>query len=196
MKFILPIIFILIAILTFIFGVNPYYKEVSLIRSDIDVYNTALSNSTNLQKTQDSLLLAYNEITKVDKDRLNEFLPSSVNNIQLILEVERIANLHNMPIKDLKFENIKKEVDPTDSKTIVSEASTDNTPYGVFPLQFSTEGNYDSFIAFLKDLEYNLRLINIKSVSFTVPVDNGKITPGVDPNVYEYVLKVEAYWLK
>ena len=196
MRLILPIIFILIAVLTFIFGVNPYYKQVSVLRSDIDIYNAALSNSTNLQKTQDALLKAYSEISQADKDRLGNFLPSSVNNIQFILEIERIANLHNMPVKDIKFETLKKDVDPNNSKIIVSEVSADNKPYGVFPIEFTTEGDYNSFLLFLKDLESNLRLVDVKSISFTVPEDNGKLVAGVDPNVYRYVLKIETYWLK
>ena len=175
MKLIMPIILILAAVLIFIFGVNPYYQDVKAMKSDIDVYNAALSNSTNLQKTQDTLLNAYTQISQEDKDRLGSFLPSSVNNIQFILEIERIANLHGMPIKDFKFDTVKKDTTtPVDTNTIISEAPKDNRQYGVFPIEFTTEGNYDSFVLFLKDLEYNLRLVDVKSVSFTVPDSNIK----------------------
>ena len=195
MKFILPIIFILIAVLTFIFGVNPLYGDVSALRSEIDVYNTALNNSTNLQKTQDSLLQAYREISQSDKDRLDSFLPNSVDNIKFILEIEHVANLHSMPIKDIKFETIKKVI-PAASNTIISDNSLDAKPYGIFPIEFTTEGDYASFLLFLKDLEHNLRLADVRSISFTVPVDSVKPIPGVNPNTYSYTLKVETYWLK
>jgi len=196
MKLIIPIVLILISIATFIFGVNPLYKDVAVLKTDIAVYNKALSSSTELQKTEDNLITAYNEIKQSDKDRLNNFLPNSVNNIQFILEIERIASLHNMPIKDIKFESVKKDATPTNTNTIVSEDTTVRLPYGVFPIEFSTEGSYDSFVLFLKDLEYNLRLADVKSVSFTVPDPNIKAAVGVDPNVYQYSVKVETYWLK
>ncbi len=196
MKLILPILLILISIITFIFGVNPWYKDVSALKADIVVYNKALDNSTELQKTEDTLIKAYNEIKQSDKDRLNNFLPSSVNNIQFILEIERIANLHNMPIKNIKFESVKKDSTPKNTNTIVSDEGADSRPYGVFPIEFTTEGNYDTFVLFLKDLEYNLRLADVKSVSFTVPDPSVKAIAGVDPNVYQYLLKVETYWLK
>lgn len=200
MKLIFPILFTLLSVAAFIFGVNPFYKDVKSLRSDIIVYNTALSNSTNLQKTEDSLIKAYNEIRNEDKDRLSKFLPSTVNNIQFILEIERIANLHNMPIKDIKFQTMKKNATPENSNIVVSETEEDNRPYGVFPIGFTTEGDYDSFVSFLKDLEYNLRLIDVKSVSFSIPdpaVTNikGAETP-VDSNIYKYSLEVETYWLK
>jgi hypothetical protein len=196
MKFILPILFILLSVLTFVFGVNKFYKEVSALKSDIVVYNTALDNSTNLQKTEDSLIKAYNEIKQEDKDRLGNFLPSAVNNIQFVLEIERIANLHNMPIKDIRFQSIKGDNVSADSKVVVSAASNDNRPYGVFPVDFTTEGTYEAFILFLKDLEYNLRLVDVKSVSFSVSDISDKMSPGTDPNTYRYSLKIETYWLK
>lgn len=185
------------SVAVFFLAVDPFYKEVSALRGDTAVYDTALSNSTNLRKTEDSLIKSYNEIRDEDKERLEKFLPSSVNNIQFILEIERIANLHNMPVKDIKFEpNRKSTVAAAGSNTIVSSVSTDNRPYGVFPIEFSTEGKYDAFVLFLKDLETNLRLVDIKSISFAVPNNNGKMINGEDPNVYKYTVKVETYWLK
>lgn len=196
MKLLLPILFIIISALAFIFGVNPFYNEVSTLRSDIAVYNAALDNSTNLQKTEDTLLKTFNEIKQSDKDRLDKFLPNSVNNIQFILEVERIANLHNMPIRDLKFEPMRKDASTLGSNTVVSSVSNDNRPYGVFPIEFTTEGDYDTFVLFLKDLETNLRLVEVKSINFIVPNNTGKIIEGTNPNIYKYSMKVETYWLK
>ena len=104
-----------------------------------------------------------------------------------------------MPIKNVKFQAEK----ISDAKTtangnttiVTSNDPSANLPYGSFPIEFTTESDYDTFVLFLKDLEHNLRLVDIKSISFTVPqVD--KFTPGVDPNIYIYNLKVETYWLK
>ncbi len=196
MKFIFPIIAIIASILIFIFFINPKYNEITLLKTDIQDYNKALDNSTALQKTEDSLLTSYNQIKQEDKDRLSDFLPSSVNNIQFILEIERIASLHNMPIKDIKFETVKNDAAPANTNLVVSSVSKDNLPYGVFPIEFSTDGSYDKFVPFLKDLEYNLRLVDIKSMSFLVPDTSGKLAAGVDPNSYHYIIKAETYWLK
>lgn len=196
MKLILPTLFILASIVIFALFTNPTYKKVTALRSDITTYSKALNNSNDLQKKEYSLISKYNEIKQLDKERLNNFLPDTVNNIQFILEVERIASLHGMPIKDIKFDPIKKDSTPTDPNMIVAETEIDSRPYGVFPIEFTTEGKYDTFIPFLKDLEYNLRLIDVKSVSFTVPDADPKNSQGVDPNVYSYKVKVETYWLK
>jgi hypothetical protein len=58
-------------------------------------------------------------------------------------------------------------------------------------MEFVIEGRYDTFLAFLRDLELNLRLVDIKAISFQVPT---QATFGSD--IYSYTLKVETYWLK
>ena len=191
MKLILPFLFIVISVLAFIFGVNPWYNEVSALRTDILAYNTALDNSTELQKTEDGLIKTYNGIKQSDKERLNNLIPDSVDNIQFILEIEHIANLHYMPIRDIKFDAIRKS---SSNGNIVAEVGVDAKPYGVFPLEFTTEGSYSTFVLFLKDLESNLRLVDVKTISFTVP--DPKSNNGLDSNIYKYSVKVETYWLK
>ncbi len=198
MKLLFPILFTLMAVATFILGVNPLFNDVKVIKADITKYNTALSNSTNLQKTEDALIKSYNEIKNEDKDRLNKLLPNTVNNIQFILEIERIANLHNMPIRDVKFEAKNKDNTPIGENIVTSDNPEDEKPYGVFPIKFSTEGDYDSFLSFLRDLERNLRLVDIKSISFSIsdPSAANVLKESLNPNSHRYLLEVETYWLK
>ncbi len=197
MKLLFPILFTLMAVATFILGVNPLFNSVKDLKVDIAKYNTALSNSTNLQKTEDALIKSYNEIKNEDKDRLNKLLPGTVNNIQFILEIERIANLHNMPIRDVKFDPKNKDNTPIGESVIASDNPEDDKPYGIFPISFSTEGDYDSFVSFLRDLEHNLRLVDIKSISFSVSDPTSSILKeSLNPNSYRYLLEVETYWLR
>ena len=202
MRFLFPLSFVLISIVLFFSIVDPLYKETSRLRSDVSTYNTALGNSTELQKARDSLVDTYKNIKPVDKERLEHFLPNTVNNIKFILEVERIANIHSMPIRNIKFDPQKVQDTKitangaTSTVVIASNNPSDARPYGVFPIEFTTEGTYDQFSLFLKDLEYNLRLVDVKSVSFVVPPPQAKPGEGQDPNVYTYTLKVETYWLK
>jgi hypothetical protein len=201
MKFIFSISLIIISAILFFTIANPLYGDVTQLRGDVALYNAALSNSTDLQKTRDSLLNVYKNIRQEDKDRLEKFLPNTVNNIRFILEIERIANLHNMPIKNIKFDPKKAEVaKPTGQEGVVANTLiTSNDPlnsqaYGVFPIEFVTEGDYNTFALFLRDIEHNLRLVDIKSINFIVP--DATPVPGVNPNIYTYTLKVETYWLK
>lgn len=196
MRFLFPLSLILIAGILFFAVVNPMRAEVAKLQSDVLIYNTALDNSTELQKTRDDLVDVYKNIKQEDKDRLSHLLPNTVNNIRFILEIEQIANLHSMPIENIKFqaqESIPEAPKGTNGTVITSNNPMQSLPYGVFPVEFTTTGSYEAFGQFLQDIERNLRLVNVKSVSFTTPTQQQAVT---DPNTYTYLLKVETYWLK
>lgn len=199
MKLLFPIASLLISGTLFFAVVSPLYKDVSGLRNEVTAYNSALDNATYLQKTQDSLLDQYKNIKDTDKLRLENFLPNTVNNIEFILELEQIANLHNMPLKNIKFEtpktNEKVVAKPQTTSMLMPTTSASNTAYGTFAIEFTTEGTYSSFASFLKDVEHNLRLVDIKSISFTTPPPPSKGDVS-DPNIYTYTLKVDTYWLK
>lgn len=202
MKLITPILFLIVAIVIFFVAIDPLYGEIKQLNTDVSTYNTALNNSTELQKTRDSLIDTYKGVKTEDKSRLEHFLPNTINNIELILEIEKIANLHGMPIGDIKFETTSLESNNqqastgTDSTIVASSSHNDNLSYSVFPMEFNVEGRYDTFVEFLKDLELNLRLVDIKSISFSVPPPSNSSGNVTDPNIYSYTLKIETYWLK
>jgi hypothetical protein len=201
MKILFPISLLLISGILFFLIVDPLFVSVKQLKNDVSTYNLALNNSTELQKVRDSLLEKYRNISNEDKEKLNNFLPNTVNNIKFILEIEQIANLHSMPLKNIKFEDKQQQSDienkiVSGSNMIVSNNEEDSLPYGTFPIEFITEGRYDAFTLFLKDLERNLRVMDIQSISFVVPQPVAKPDVGYDPNVYSYTLKVETYWLK
>jgi len=182
----------LICVTLFITVVGPLYNNVSQLRIDVATYNAALANSNYLEKAQDALLGQYKNIQEDDRVRLEHFLPSSINNIEFILEIEQIANLHNMPIKDINFDSANTGEASPSSNTATATDPSSNKPYGTFPVEFTISGSYDSFESFLKDLEQNLRLIDVQSVSFSVP-DATKDNPNP---TYDFTLKVNTYWLK
>jgi hypothetical protein len=201
MKLFLPTSFIIISIILLLTVVNPYYKDVSSLRDAISAYNLALDNSSNLQKTQDSLSEKYKDIKQSDKDRLSHFLPNTVNNIEFILEVEKIASLHNLQIDNIKFETDQSQ--NASSSASISPNNTSNLSYGVFPLEFTVDADYNTFLLFLKDLELNLRLVDVQSISFTSPSSISSPTGSTgttgnqkDSNIHTYSLKVQTYWLK
>lgn len=199
MKLISSILFIIISVVLFFVLIDPLYAGVKQLRTDVSTYNTALNNSTELQKTRDSLIDTYKNVKTEDKDRLTHFLPNTIGNIELILEIEKIANLHGMPIGNIRFDtnNLENQSATNTGNVVVAETNpTDYLPYGIFPMEFIIEGKYDTFVTFLKDLEHNLRLVDVRSISFDVPAP--VITQGgtIDNNIYSYTLKVETYWLK
>lgn len=207
MRNITSIIFIVISIAVLFVLANPIYSNIRKIKSDIVVYDTALSNATNLQKTRDTLLKNYKSISKDDAERLNHFIPNTVDNIQLILQIQKIAQKYSLVLRNIKFDSptSDKNTQNQQQKSINVSSTKDSLPYGEFNLEFSVDAKYGDFKSFVKDLEYNIRLLNIKNISFNVPAQSDKTVKPYDPNspfeindpnVYSYALKIETYWLK
>lgn len=199
MKNIISIIFI-IASITAIFTIGKNFNnELKDVQKEVKDYNVALTNSTQLEKTRDSLLESFNKVTQEDKKRLNNFLPNNANNIELILEIQKIASENNVILKDIKFETatLMEDGENLDTNNNLNKNQESLLPYNIFNLDFSISGSYESFLSFLKGLENNLRLINIKGISFSSIEPTTKLKDSnINKNNYKFDLKVETYWLK
>lgn len=198
MRFVTPIILIGISIALFFMFANPFYNEISLAKMEIASYDEALNNEKTLESERDKLVAKYNTINVDDLTKIQKLLPSGVDNIRLILEIGKIASPYGMVLKDVKYNATDATASDT-SGTIIRGGGAENTPtnYGIFNLEFSTTGSYPNFISFTKDLESNLRIVDISSVSFSS--DAGGTGPGAktsSSDIYTYNFKIKTYWLK
>lgn len=207
----MPIILIGVSV-TIFFGVsNRFYTDLLKLREQAESYDAALSNSKDLANARDILTAKYNAIDPLNLDRLQKLLPQNVDNIRLILEIEQLASPYNMVLKDIKYSPQKDE-----TKTTTGSSQT-NTPktgsgtvqggglaqatskdYGVWDLEFSTTGTYNNFLNFTRDLENNLRVVDISSINFSSNTSTGTNTTPVPPSLesYKYDFKIKTYWLK
>src|SRR3989338_2229285 len=194
-RFILPIILKGIAFTGFFVFTNPLYKNISLERERITSYNEALDNSKALEAERDKLTQKYNSFDPEDLSRLQKLLPDSVDNIRLILEIEKIASPYGMVLKDVKYDATSKDT-PISQASGATQAVKNSTgkDYSVWNLEFSIQGTYNNFTNFVKDLENNLRVVDISSIQFSSNAGAG-ISPSLSES-YKYSFKIKTYWLK
>lgn len=197
-RFILPIILIGIALSLFVMFVNPIYNDISLLRKEVVSYDDALNNSKKLENARDELTAKYNAISVDNLTKLQKFLPGNVDNIRLILEIEQIALPYGMALSNVKY-NIN-DADITSNNTGQIQGGVivkpGNKDYGVFDLEFSTSGTYNNFINFTKDMESNLRMVDIVSVAFSSDFNMNINTKTSSSEIYKYDFKIRTYWLK
>jgi len=193
-RFIIPIILIGISIALFFTFTKPLYGDIVLLREEVTAYHEALNNSKALENERDKLTQKYNAIGGENLDRLQKLLPEGVDNIRLVLEIEKLATPYGMVLRDVQYDTIQQDTLPTGPGVIQGEAVNQNLrkDYGVWNLEFSAEGTYNNFINFLKDLENNLRIVDITSVSFS----SNNAGPNILSDVYKYNFRIKTYWLK
>ncbi len=88
----LPILFILIAIGLFFGYVNPTYTgPVAELREEIRSYDNALAAAKQFQEKEQQLIAARSSLPLEGVGRVEAFLPDSVDNVQLILDLNALA---------------------------------------------------------------------------------------------------------
>jgi len=199
-KYILPSILIIVAITGFFMFINPYYNDISAYKTQIASYNEALDNSKALEAQRDLLTQKYSSFDPNNLSRLQKLLPDNVDNIRLILEIENIASPYGMVLKDVRYDATDTTTTPQTTATGVAQKGkvSSGNNFGVWNLEFSTQGTYDNFIKFVKDLENNLRIVDISSIQFSSGTGTGTST-GLNPSsvsTYKYDFKIKTYWLK
>lgn len=201
-RFIMPIILIGISITVFFMFADPIYTDIKELRAQEASYNEALSNSKALENERDKLTAKKNSIDPGNLIKIQKLLPENIDNIRLILEIEQIALPYGMVLKDIKYSasDTVKSVASGEASAIQGGAAEQNLPrnYGVWDLSFSTKGTYNNFLNFTRDLETNLRIVDISSIAFSSDTASG--SPGASSSLslesYKYDFKIKTYWLK
>jgi len=209
MRWLLPIFLIGVAIGGYLLITQPIIAETSLLQEEADAYGRALDNSALLQKERDRLTTKYNSFNTQDIERLEKMLPNSVDNIQLILEIQEEAAKRGIIVQNVEFEpeqfaeqNVEGEDGQASAPSSTSasrrgssssNAVDENKPYESFELEFSVEGSYDDFVSFMKLMERSLRLVDIHAISFT-PGTSEKDKVYTDD--YKYLFRINTYRLK
>lgn len=199
MKYILPTILILASLGLFFLFINPTYISVQDLKVKVDSYNEALNNSKKLQSVRDTLVSKYNNFSPDNIDRLGKLIPNNVDNIKLVLEIQRISDQYNMNVENIKYDTLKQ--DTTGTNTFAAQAAPGpKKDYADFNLEFSVKGSYSNFVGFLGSLEKSLRIVDIQSLSFSsadVSSQTVNSTSTVTPkDFYKYDFKIKTYWLK
>ncbi len=164
----------------FYFFTDPTYQEIKRLIAEKKSYENALDNSKKLQVLRDQLLERYNSFPASELDRLEHMLPDNVDNVRLVLEVDRIASRYGMSIKNIKTGVVS---DKNQEKSLIGR---ENKPYETFSLEFSVDGPYSNFVSFVSDLEKSLRIVDVENITFT----------SSDERVSSYSVRIKTYWLK
>jgi Tfp pilus assembly protein PilO len=196
MRFIIPILLIVLSGGLFWLFTNPTWTEVKALRAEQAEYDQALFNAKQLEIIRNDLLSKTGKFAEKDVERLEKMVPDNVDNIRLIIEIENIAAPHNLTIRNVKYDgDVKAEgsttadQDARKATEATKKGAKENKNYSTFNLEFSTQGTYEDFVAFITKLENSLRIVDITGLSFTAGETEAK-------NVYKFDVKIKTYYLK
>jgi len=191
MNFIVPIILIISSLAVFFGYVDPNYKggvdqaggdyskaDVAFLKGELAKYEDILNSSTQIVSKRSSLVEKKNVISNDNQTKLERLLPSNIDNIRLIIEITQIAAGRNLVAKNISVGDM--------TQNTSGSIGQNSTPYGTLSLKFTVNSSYSNFLNLLQDLQSNLRLLDIKNISFTA----------TDSGFYDFNVTLNTYWLK
>jgi Tfp pilus assembly protein PilO len=178
MRFFFPIIFVIVGIAGFIFFTSPTYQLSKTKEAELKGYVEANESAAKLRAKREELQLQRNSITATEIDRLMKMLPDGVENVSLIIEMNRIARQKGVSIRNARVNE--------GSTSKGGSVGPDGNKYGTISMSFGVTMSYTDFQDFLKALEQNLRLVDVTAITFA--------TTRTDK--YDYNITLQTYWLK
>lgn len=120
-------------------------------------------------------------------EAINSALPITSEPASILASLDAMAKKNGLTIDSLTFKNIEPS-----SKSASSETSTlVNSPY-TLEITSNLFGSYDSFKNFIKDLETEIRLMDINALKFKPIASTGKVkTPA---NFFQFELTIDTYY--
>lgn len=174
---------------TFTRGQLAQAKAIKVVN---DEYTAAIKGAVELIKIRDQVLAQYKALSEEDQERLDKMIPSTVDNIRLIIDINDVAFKHGFSLRDIKASA------PGSSRTtpVSGRATTENRPVGIsiptldtVTISFSVTAPYLEFISFLQDLEASLRIMDPTGITVSTSETKGA-------GVYDFSVELKTYWLR
>ncbi len=180
MSRITAIILVLLSLGIYYTFTSPQLGNVAALSAQAGEYRNALENASRISSTRDQLASDAETIPSAERERLMKALPNGVDSVGLARELDGIASRYGIIIQSVAIDNTVGD----DLKLITLPEG--ERPYERTAVSFSFISNYLNFVKFLSDLEKSLRIMDVRSSSFTIS-ENG---------LYEHKITVDTYWLK
>lgn len=189
---VLPALAIILSVGIFFAYVKPTWSgPVRETRDAIAKDEQALTAAAEYKKKQNELASARNAIEQENLDKLSVFLPDSVDNVSLILDINALAARSGLSLANIDVITD----DSASTKSRVTEPSTQSAgtlqiaranPVGSVDLSLSAIGTYSSLQSFLSGIEKSARLLDVRDIT----------VKGSDTGVYNYQMTIRLYWLR
>ncbi len=182
------------------FFIKPALAEIKIIQDDLLVYSDAVAKAEEYNNRLQELISDRDSFSSNDLAKLEQFIPSSIDAVAIMHEIESIFASRNIKLDSL---STQAETKPVVEFYTEGEVVPENQPTGVttqdFEVKFS--GDYNTLKTMLGLLEANARLLEIMSVGYGTAVDTEATTDEANNDTSEsdgqsFTIVLRAYALE
>jgi Tfp pilus assembly protein PilO len=191
---IILILIVAFVVILFLFDL-PIYNEVTYLRNEIKTYKDFLEEKEELVIKVNQLKQIY-ESRKGELSKVHYVLSFEKDIPNLIVQLEALTSENGLILENLAF--IEKKIEQKGKVEWGREGATPIS--GVKPKEahkslgvtLSLTGSYQSLKSFLKALEFNVRLMDIKSISFSIPEVKGETKEMA--SIFTFDIQLDVYY--
>ncbi len=195
-KLIIPVLLIGLSFGSYFLYTQPIYGEAKVVKEEVVKLKDNEEKLNAALKKKDNLATTYNALDTTLVARLEKLMPDNLDNIKLIIDVDRTAKQYGTILNAVKFDvdQQAKAATGTAAGAAASTSVRDNKTaleskkdYNSFSLTMTFTGTFDNFTKLMGDMEKNLRIIDVTSIVFDAQDTK---------EVYKFEVKAKIYWLK
>lgn len=180
-----PILALVLAIGIFFLYVNPAWTgSIATAKAAIANDDQALATAQQFAAQQNQLAAARDAIDPANQKALDTFLPSSVDNVGLILDLNALASRSGLSIANVDV--VTDASGTTNAQSAGALTANAVNPVASVDLAISATGTFAALQAFLTGVEKSARLLDVHDLA----------VKGSDTGVYTYRMTLSLYWLR
>ena len=196
---IVPLLLVIGAIGLFLGYTQPTYSgSITALKDEINGLDTALLAAAQFKEKEAQLTAQRSALSQEQLGRLEAFLPDSVDNVQLIVDLNSLAARSGVQLSDFTISGGESESSNgsagTDQAPLAAPsvsggnalALQSSEPTESLELSVSATGSYAAFRTFLAGVEQSLRPLDVVELS----VEDSST------GVYTYDVTFRLYWLR
>ena len=159
-RFSAALILIAIAALVGYFLLRPQWAGIQVDRLEIQRLHDVSKELEDLIALRDDLIAEYASIPDEDFRKIQDAVPDGFATGDYLVDLETIAQRNGMALTQVDFTT-------TRPGAAASAGAAANNRYATLPIALAVNGTYTSFRSFLADIERNLRLTEVNSMTFS-----------------------------
>ena len=180
----------LVIIFTFI---KPSFEHVSATQDELFEYRDAVAKASELNSRLQELIQIENSFSQRELQILETFIPSRIDELQVMSDLNNIMNSNNAVILTLKAVERQKS---TQDVVLEGEKLVDESRLEYQDFDISFRASYDQMKEILTIIERNTYLLEVVKFGFTVAPSNRVENSGVDEEGrVAYDMTLRAYSL-
>ncbi len=163
---IVSLLFLTAAVVVYFTFIQSEYQATMLVKAERDKRQDFVDNQTKNIKTIDSLINSYNSGASAQRI-VSAAIPVGADNASLIAQVNAVAAANGLQVQSFSVGNAPvASASASSSKASASAAESVRRPLGTITFQVRLAGTYNGIKAFLQGIENNIRVMDVKNISF------------------------------